>query len=115
MRTPILSRVVALVGLGVIAACGPESRTDAIPTSPAQTLAPVPAGGKPSLTVAPGTCITFAALTQAAYDAFGAGSPDANSVIADAKPTLASSALPGVEQYGGEARWESTHHTNKDE
>ena len=81
MRSTRLPRVVALVGLAVLTACSTESRTGAFPTTPAQTLWPAPAGGTLSLTLAPGTCITFAGLTQAAYDAFGAGSPDVSSVL----------------------------------
>jgi len=77
----MLSRVVALIGLAVLTACGGESRTDALPTNPAQTIAPTSSGGRPSLAVAPGTCITYAALTQAAIDAFGSGSPNVSSVL----------------------------------
>ncbi len=72
MRRRIASCLGLLVGAVFLASCGPDSRRD--PTSP---LSP---GGRRSANVA-GTCTSFSNLVSLVNTVFGAGSPNASSVL----------------------------------
>ena len=78
-RSSLLS--VASLAVALLAACGDSSRGGRLPTTPGATesTANVQRRGAATAPV-PGTCSTLADLQALADAAFGAGSPDANSV-----------------------------------
>jgi hypothetical protein len=79
-RTSLLS-VVSLSAAVLFAACGEPSRTGLLPTTPgsAEPSANAPRRGA-ATAPAPGTCTTLSNLEALADAAYGAGSPDVNSV-----------------------------------
>lgn len=78
MRIPTVYRTLAVISCALLSACS-ETGSSGLQPNPVQPVTAAPLS-RPSLAVVPGACSNIAELTALANDAFGAGSPDVQSV-----------------------------------